>query len=38
VSDPDPVGSGQLIRIQKGKNDPQKWKKIKNFHVLKGWG
>jgi hypothetical protein len=32
------IQSGQRIRIQKGKNDPQKWKKVKNFHVLNGWG
>jgi hypothetical protein len=25
------------IRIQKGKKDPQKLKKIKTFHVLKCW-
>jgi hypothetical protein len=25
------------IRIQEGKNDPQKKKKVKKFHVLNGW-
>jgi hypothetical protein len=34
-------GSGSVfgirIRIQEGKNDPQKKKKIKKFHVLKCW-
>jgi hypothetical protein len=32
--DPDPVFG---IRIQEGKNDQQKKKKIKKFHVLKCW-
>jgi hypothetical protein len=25
------------IRIQQGKNNPQKWEKIKKFNVLKCW-
>jgi hypothetical protein len=25
------------MRIQEGKNDPPKYKKLKNFHVLKCW-
>jgi hypothetical protein len=25
------------IRIQEGKNDPQKYKKVQNFHVSKCW-
>ncbi len=25
------------IRIQEGKNDPQKLKKVQNFHVFKYW-
>jgi hypothetical protein len=25
------------IRIQEGKNDPQKYKKVHNFHVFKYW-
>jgi hypothetical protein len=39
VSDPDPHGSAfkLLIRIQEGKKDPQKWKKVQNFHVFKYW-
>jgi hypothetical protein len=28
-------GFGNRIRIQEGKNDPQKYKKVKKFHVLK---
>jgi hypothetical protein len=28
---------GIRIRIQEGKNDPQKVEKIKKFHVLKCW-
>jgi hypothetical protein len=27
------IQSGQWIRIQEGKNDPQKKKKVKKFHV-----
>jgi hypothetical protein len=30
-------GSGFGIQIQEGKNDPQKYKHIKKFHVLKCW-
>ena len=30
-------GFGIRIRTQEGKNDPQKQKKIKKFHVLKCW-
>jgi hypothetical protein len=43
VSDPDPdwmrIQSGPWIRIriQEGKNDPQKFKKVKTFHVFKCW-
>jgi hypothetical protein len=45
VSDPDwiRIQSGQWIRIRirnwepEAKNDPQKKKKIKKFHVLKCW-
>jgi hypothetical protein len=43
IQDPDPnwmrIQSGQWIRIQEGKNDPQKKKKknIKIFQVLKCW-
>ncbi len=43
VSDPDPdwirFQSGQWIRIriQEGKNDPQKWGKNFLVHVLKVW-
>ncbi len=25
------------IQIQEGKNDPQKYKKVQNFHVFKNW-
>jgi hypothetical protein len=32
VADPDPI----WIRIQEGKNDPQKYKNVK-VHVLKCW-
>jgi hypothetical protein len=28
---------GFAIRIQEGKNDPQKYKKVRKFHVLKCW-
>jgi len=31
------IQSGQWIRIREGKNDPQKWEKIKKFHVLECW-
>jgi hypothetical protein len=34
VSNPDWSGFGFRIRIQEGKNDPQK---VKKFHVLKCW-
>jgi hypothetical protein len=43
VSEPDPNwilsghGSRFEIRIQEGKNDPQKKKKVEKFHVLKCW-
>jgi hypothetical protein len=30
-------GFATRIRIQEGKNDPQKIEKIKKFHVLKFW-
>jgi hypothetical protein len=29
--------SSQWNRIQEGKNDPEKYKKVKKFHVLKCW-
>jgi hypothetical protein len=31
------IQSGQWIRIQERKNDPQKKEKVKLFHVLKCW-
>jgi hypothetical protein len=31
------IQSGQWIRIQEGKNDPQKQKTVKKFHVLECW-
>jgi hypothetical protein len=39
LRDPDwiRIQSGPLIRIQEGKNDPQKLKKFKKFQVLKCW-
>jgi hypothetical protein len=43
VSDPDWIrikqvrGSRSGIWIKEGKNDPHKYEKVKNFHVLKCW-
>jgi hypothetical protein len=37
VWDPDSINQLIWIRIQKGKNDPQKEKKVKTFHVFKCW-
>jgi hypothetical protein len=41
VADPDPHGSAFLlvgwIRIQEGKNDPQKKNKVNQFNFLKRW-
>ncbi len=37
VADPDPLNLNCRIQIQEGKNDPQKKKKVKKFHVLNCW-